>query len=196
VIWPGTLPDWIPDDDLGARATASMLLAKVGSTRPWHLIALDLGLPLRFATAPPALMTRLRRTGAWPALLAALDELATRLEAVPPPVNYSRRRWAAADAQRLRRAIELARHQHRDLDTAVSDQVLAVLVWEAYTGGDIRLHRGAGPETIFDFTTSQRYPRHPRLSRPDVTALVAAVAATLHGLAGTLDTGPLGWRPP
>src|SRR5699024_7410165 len=100
---------WIHESDLPGRAAASMLLAKVGSTRPWSLIALDLGLPARFAPVPVAMITRMRRHGDWDGFRKALDTLATTLEDEPPPVSYSRRRWACADQDLLMAAVDLTR---------------------------------------------------------------------------------------
>lgn len=51
-VWPDLLTPWIANNDYRARAVAAMLLAKVGATLPWRLIAFDLGLPAEFATYP------------------------------------------------------------------------------------------------------------------------------------------------
>lgn len=55
-------------------------LARLGSTRSWRQIALELGLPAWFAEYPPALHQRLVERNRWPAFLADLDKLAGALE--------------------------------------------------------------------------------------------------------------------
>lgn len=190
VIWPGTLTPWVDDADIPARAAASMLLAKVGSTRPWSLIALDLGLPAAFAITPPALVKSLRRTGCWEDFLSAVDDLATRLEDDPPPIDYSARRWAAADQQRLSRAIQTGKADFRDEAPArpdIEDRLLTALVWQTYTGGDARFHTDLVstrlaevlPDTSVDTVAVERLVQH--------------AATVLHNHP---DAGPLQWRPP
>lgn len=189
LIWPGVLTAWISDNDVPARAAASMLLAKVGSTRPWSLIALDLGLPARFAPVPVSMITRMRRYGDWDGFRKALDTLATTLEDDPPPIDYSARRWAAADQRRLSRAIATTK---ADLQgeaagrPGIEDRrILSALVWQAYTGGDVRYHpdlSGAGIVTARQDARVKRLVRH--------------AAEVLHNLAGLPDDGPLRWRPP
>lgn len=192
VIWPGTLSPWIDDDDIAARAAVSMLLAKVGSTRPWFLIALDLGLPAAFATTPPTLLKTLCRTGTWDTFLTALDDLATRLEDDPPPIDYSARRWAAADQRRISRAIQTTKADLHD-ETArpgTGDRVLTALVWQTYTGGDVRFHPDRDP------TRSSEALSATGVDTAGVERLVQHAAAVLHNLAGHPDYGPLQWRPP
>lgn len=75
LLWPGLLTDHLADavldnpggsDPAGsmvlARACAAMFLARLGSTRSWRLIAIELGLPGWLAEYPPAL-----QVGALPA---------------------------------------------------------------------------------------------------------------------------------
>ncbi|WP_134772220.1 TniQ family protein [Ornithinimicrobium flavum] len=185
LIWPGALTPWISDDDLPARAATSMLLAKVGSTRPWSLIALDLGLPARLAPVPTALITRLRRNGEWDAFRQALEDLATTLERDPPPIDYSRRRWAAADRGRLLQAVELARaDQAHDLPFSLDPLTVAALTWQTYTGGSLTLHPYL--HTV----------RAPAEADAATLQLVRSTAVWVHELAGCPDTGPLQWQPP
>lgn len=192
VIWPGTLTPWVDDADIPARAAASMLLAKAGSTRPWSLIALDLGLPAAFATTPPAFIKTLRRTGCWEDFLAAVDDLATRLEDDPPPVYYSARRWVAADQRRLSRAIELTNADLHD-ETArpgIDDHFLTALVWQTYTGGDARFHTDLASTRLVEVLSDTS------VDTVAVERLVRHGATVLHNLADHPDDGPLQWRPP
>ncbi len=108
-LWPDQLTPWIPNSDHRGRAAAALMLAKVGSTRPWRAIAIDLGLPASFASYPPTLVRHLQREHVWPAVVARLDELATRLEADPPPIDYQTRRWTAASQDLLVAAVNHAR---------------------------------------------------------------------------------------
>ncbi|MGB5937419.1 MAG: hypothetical protein WBG36_12750 [Ornithinimicrobium sp.] len=45
VIWAGTFTPWITPEDIKGRACTSLLLAHIGSMRPWRLIAIELGFP-------------------------------------------------------------------------------------------------------------------------------------------------------
>ncbi|MFE7605550.1 hypothetical protein ACFU1Q_10350 [Brachybacterium paraconglomeratum] len=188
VLWPGTLTPWIQDGDIPARAAAAMLLAKIGSTRDWSLIALDLGLPAAFATTPSALVIRMRRDGTWQSLLRALEELATNLAGSPPPIDYSARRWAAEPAL-IEQTV-----QSITTDTApgitVDRDRLAVLLWQTYTGGDARYHPDYRTDATLEAgATSTKYEAL-------VADLVERAAVELHRLAGHPDYGPLEWRPP
>lgn len=186
VIWPGVLAPWIDDGDIPARAAASMLLAKVGSTRSWSLIALDLGIPAAFATTPPALIKRMRRAGLWEHFLRALDELATRLEDHPPPINYSARRWASCTPRHMHAAIKQARLIYGGCDIS-DDSYLARMTWALYTGG----HGPFFPGTDISSPGVEETEPHPLGDR-----ITRFTAETLHHLAGQPDDGPLTWRPP
>lgn len=189
VLWPGVVTPWIADDDIPGRAAASMLLAKLGSTRPWSLIALDLGLPAAFATRPGALIRRLRRAGAWRAFLRALDDLAVALTESPPPIDYSARRWATLDLARIVEALQNTGHALTDLDDEFQRE-LALYVWQVYTGGDTRYH----PRETTDRSLGPFMPDgvHGPLDPGDMDR----VTTELHRLAGEPDSGPLEWRPP
>ena len=195
LIWPGQLTPWIDDHDFRDRAAASMLLAKVGSTRPWRFIALDLGLPADLATYPANLVRYLKQDGAWPDVLARLDELATRLEEDPPPINYQARRWTAA---RYDDVIAAVNHTMAYLGPPYSwcnTHLLVELFWQVYTGGDLRL---AAPATG-TLLNPDLYHQHdedpgPRTD-PQLLAFFTATAATLnHATDGNVE--PLTWRPP
>lgn len=188
VLWPGTLTPWIQDDDIPARAAAAMLLAKLGSTRAWSLIALDLGLPAAFATTPSALVTRMRRNGTWQPLLRALEDLAAKLVDSPPLIDYSARRWAAAPTL-IEQAVQSIEIDAMPEITVDRDQ-LAVLLWQTYTGGDARYHLDYRTDATLEARTTSR--THDAL----VNSLIERAAAELHHLTGQPDHGPLEWRPP
>ena len=170
------------------RRAAAMLLAKIGSTRAWSLIALDLGLPAAFATTPSALVTRMRRNGTWQALLKALENLATRLADSPPPIDYSARRWAA-EPTLIEQAV-----QSIEIDATpgitVDRNQLAVLLWQSYTGGDARYHPDYGTNATLEARTTSR--THDAL----VDSLIERAAKELHHLTAQPDQGSLEWRPP
>lgn len=116
-----------------ARACAAMFLARLGSTRSWRLIALELGLPAWFAEYPPALHQRLVERGRWPAFLTDLDKLAGALEADLPPVDYRARRQLCAVPQRLFAAVRAGRLLAGDLPSdVVPDELLVRLFWQTY----------------------------------------------------------------
>lgn len=185
LLWPDTLSRWIHERDLPGRAAASMLLAKVGSTRPWSLIALDLRLPARFAPVPVAMITRMRRDGTWDGFRKALDTMATTLEDEPPPISYSRRRWACADQALLTAAVDLTRAETGGFPPGLSPDVLAGLTWQAYTGGTLTMHPHLEPAEC-----------RSDLLHAELTCLVHAAAAHLHHLVGCPDSGILQWQPP
>ncbi|WP_228255039.1 hypothetical protein [Ornithinimicrobium avium] len=198
LLWPGTLNPWIRDSDYRDRAAASMLLAKVGSTRPWRLIAIDLGLPASFAVHPPNLVRHLRRTGAWPAVLRRLDEVATLLEATFPPIDYQARRWIAADQDLLVAAVNHTRGLLGPCHGWVSTGALVELFWSVYTGGDLRL---AAP-TEGTLLNPDLYHRDDEGADTDPTAdpylarFLAVVATGVAEATGHNPDEPLTWRPP
>lgn len=195
LIWRGPLGGWIDERDYRDRAAASMLLAKVGSTRPWRFIALDLGLPAEFATHPANLVRYLKREGHWPAVLHCLDDLASDLEAHPPPIDYQRRRWTAA---RYDDVIAAVNHTVAYLGPPYPwchTHLLVELFWQAYTGGDLRL---AAPATG-TLLNPDLYHQHDGdidpLTDPRLLAFFTAAAATLNQ-ATEAATEPLTWQPP
>lgn len=199
LLWPGTLHPWIRDSDYRDRAAASMLLAKVGSTRPWRLIAIDLGLPASFAVHPPNLVRHLRRTGAWPSVLRRLDEVATLLEATVPPIDYQTRRWIAADQDLLVAAVNHTRSLLGPCHGWVSTSALVELFWSVYTGGDLRL---ATP-TAGTLLNPDLYHRDDEegahtdpTADPDLARFLAMVAAAVAEATGHNPGEPLAWRPP
>ena len=107
VIWPGTLPG-LDDSDPIVRAEISLLIAHLGTTRPWSHLTLDLGLPRTFHSALARRIRTRRAHGTWPTLLAQLDELLEHLQAHPPWPNYRHRRILADDLLLLERVLVTA----------------------------------------------------------------------------------------
>ncbi|MGB3687213.1 MAG: hypothetical protein WA991_15475 [Ornithinimicrobium sp.] len=108
VIWAGTLRPWVTPEDIEGRACTSLLLAHIGSMRPWRLIAIDLGLPASFARYPPSFIRRLKHKTQWDAYLTALEELASTLEHSPPAIDYQERRWLTRDPNITNAALDQA----------------------------------------------------------------------------------------
>lgn len=193
-LWPDVLTPWVANDDHRGRAVAAMLLAKVGAPRPWRLIAFDLGLPAEFATYPAAFVRQLKRDGTWWPFLRALDDLADRLEAAPPPINYQARRWTAALPADLMNCISRARDLLDDAAPFASPYLRTELFWQVYTGGDLRL---AAPPAGLPHPDG--YPGHlaelGQLGDVDLGPLFTLTAEILATSTHT-DHSPLTWRPP
>lgn len=196
-LWPGVLTPWVTDGDHLGRAAGAMMLAKVGSTRPWRLIAIDLGLPASFAAHPPALVRHLRHENTWPGFLQAIDTLAEQLLAAPPPIDYQTRRWRAADPQVLTAALDRAHAaccgafpacgdpRREDYSCAYSQTPHAVTTafWQAYTGGDPRLGH--------DQAASQPAITEPTGARAPMTRVEAGVSTCAPGLPDQRERGEL-----
>lgn len=194
-LWPGVLAPHIADEDYKARACAAMFLARLGTPRPWQLIAVDLGLPRSFAAYPPALLRRLRATGAWPDFLRRLEVLADQLTESPPPIDYSERRWNANDTDLVTKVMHHALDQTPQpgrYDGATSH--LVQVFWELYTGSDLRL----APEP-FGFA-EDLHPYHQAVRARIGTSSDELFAAAAMHLAEATTTGssdtPLWWQPP
>lgn len=195
LIWPGQLTPWIDDRDYWDRAAAAMLLAKVGSARPWRTIAIDLGLPASFSVYPPNLVRYLKQDGAWPAVLRRLDDLADSLEHHPPPIDYQARRWAAA---RYDHVIAAVNHTMAFLGPPYPwchTHLLVELFWQQYTGGDLRLAAPASG-TLLDPDLYHQDDRHIEpITDPAMLAFLTATAITMNRDRDVAQE-PLTWRPP
>lgn len=137
VLWPGTV--WTADDAPSTLAAAAQALAltKIGDTRSWSIIALDLGLPKDIALPVTQYWRRVVRTGLWPEALAALTHMKEQLRDHRPPIDYQQRRIIADDPTRLQQALKEAGAGGRDVSDELSGDVLRRF-WELFTGGDIR----------------------------------------------------------
>lgn len=213
LLWPGLLTDHLAAADVDAdaeantdssnspgglvlaRACAAIFLARLGSTRPWRLIVIELGLPAWLADQPAALHRRLVEHGRWSTFLTDLDELAAALEADLPPVDYRARRQLCADPQRLLAAVRAGRLLADDLSSdAVPDELLAGMFWQTYTGGDLRL--AAPPIGWADPATAAAGQHGLHQLRTATTATLLATQAVLETCGRVDATGPLVWSPP
>ena len=196
-LWPGALAPWVADHDYRDRAAAAMLLAKVGSIRSWRLIAIDLGLPAAFALHPPNLVRHLRRMGTWPLVLQRLDELASALEASPPPIDYQARRWIAADHGLVVAAVNRTRNILGPTHGWVSTHLLAELFWQVYTGGDLRLAApSAGTMLDPDLYHDDEGVHIGATHDPELLRFLTLTADLVTDAAGDSRTEPLTWQPP
>lgn len=197
LVWPDLLPDQFADrpsrrSTLVRRAVLAMALAKVGTTRTWAEIATDLDLPPTLATDVGAVIHQIGRQGHWPATLATLDTLASRLQAEPAPIDYAARRYAGRDVAAMRRVLEVAGRTH-PTDTDAS--VVVRHFWELFTGGDIAY----APEPLRIPVHTARYRRYRTATARTLDHDRPLLQSTLHEL-GRLSgigpfTGPLAWTP-
>lgn len=130
VIWPGTVPG-LDESDPIARAEISLLLAHLGTTRPWSHLTLDLGLPRTFHTTLARHIQAKRIHGTWTTLLTQLEQIRENLQAHTPWPDYRHRRILADDLQLLERALSAADPDQRHPSPAVQRRF-----WELFTGGD------------------------------------------------------------
>lgn len=84
VLWPGTVWARAGDTTTLASAAQAMALYKIGDTRPWTIIALDLGLPKGMATSVTQYWRQVGRDGHWPEALGALTNLKEQLRTTNP----------------------------------------------------------------------------------------------------------------
>lgn len=187
VIWPGALPG-LDDSDPIVRAEISLLIAHLGTTRPWSHLTLDLGLPRTFHSALARRIRTRRAHGTWPTLLAQLDELLEHLQAHPPWPNYRHRRILADDPLLLERA----------LVTADPDQRLPALAvqrrfWELFTGGDALF----APNTLAILADQHAHWRQERHELDDKQMGLFETAFQILDHSSPLLLGrPLSWQPP
>ncbi|WP_299305916.1 TniQ family protein [uncultured Brachybacterium sp.] len=187
VIWPGTLPG-LDDSDPIVRAEISLLIAHLGTTRPWSHLTLDLGLPRTFHSALARRIRTRRAHGTWPTLLAQLDELLEHLQAHPPWPNYRHRRILADDLLLLERV----------LVTADPDQRLPALAvqrrfWELFTGGDALF----APNPLAILADQHAHWRQERHELDDKQMELFETAFQILDRSSPLLLGrPLSWKPP
>ncbi|MBD7919905.1 TniQ family protein [Cellulomonas sp. Sa3CUA2] len=163
-IWSGALAFDAPDDfgidSPTGRTFASIALARYGTTRPWAVIATNLGLPAHSAPAYHRHWKRIHDSGRWPEYLRAVDGLFNRLHEEPPPIDYERRRLACGDGLGLRAIAQkvLAElPEGRGPETAIA---VARVFWAKYTGGCLTM---AHPPL-----RSERPGRHSGTTTPQV----------------------------
>ena len=187
MIWPGTLPG-LDDSDPIARAEISLLLAHLGTTRPWAHLTLDLGLPRAFhSTLARRIRTR-RAHGTWTTLLTHLDELRKHLQAQSPWPNYRHRRVLVDDLLLLDQALVTADPDQRPPALAVRRRF-----WELFTGGDALFARY--PLAI-PADQHARW-RQQRQELDEVQMKLFETAFQILDRSSALRLGrPLSWQPP
>lgn len=187
VIWPGTLPD-LDDSDPIARAEISLLLAHLGTARPWSHLTLDLGLPRTFHIDLARRIRTRRAHGTWPALLAQLDKFLEHLQEHPPWPNYRHRRILADDLLLLDRALVMADPHQRQPALTVRRRF-----WELFTGGDANF----APHPLAIPAYHYAHWRQQRHELDDKQAELFETAFQILDRSSPLRLGrPLSWQPP
>ena len=193
VLWPGTV--WTTDGDTTTLAAAAqaMALTKIGDTRSWSIIALDLGLPKEIALPVTRYWRRIVRDGQWPEALAALTHVKQQLRDHRPPIDYQQRRIIADDPMRLQHALNEAGTSRHHVSDELSGDVLRRF-WELFTGGDIRYAAGqiSPSASELDNWPAKRATIDNEYGDIFVNAYewMAASSTTLR------PSGPLTWQPP
>lgn len=193
VLWPGVV--WAGHGDTTALAAAAqaMAVSKIGDTRPWTIIALDIGPPKGIALPVTQYWRWVVRNGHWTDALASLTNLKEQLRHnPPPPIDYQQRRIIADDPRRLIRALNRAGANSRTMGREQFHNVVR-RYWELFTGGDIRY--AASPYAI----PAEHLPAWPtmrlRIDEKHNSSFRNAyeLMATANGIR---PSGPLTWRPP
>lgn len=187
VIWSGTLPG-LDDSDPIARAEISLLLAHLGTTRPWSHLTLDLGLPHTFHMALARRIRARRAHGTWLTLLTHLNELHERLQAHPPWPHYRHRRILADDLLLLDRALAMADSEQRRPELAIQRRF-----WELFTGGDVLF----APHPLAIPADQHSHWRQQRHELDNEQMKLFETAFQILDRSSPLRLGtPLSWQPP
>ncbi|MBS9532545.1 TniQ family protein [Mycobacterium sp. M1] len=192
VLWSGTVWTGAEDATTLAAAAQAMALAKIGNTRPWAIIALDLGLPKGIAVPVTQYWRRVVRDGLWPEALAALTELKEQLRRNPPPIDYQQRRIIADDPRRLVRALKSAGVGGRTCDGREFHGVVR-RYWELFTGGDIRY---AAPPYTLPAEQHRDWPTKRADIDDDHNETFRNAYALMTAANALPPSGPLTWQPP
>lgn len=192
VLWPGTVWAGAGDTTTLAAAAQAMALTKIGDTRPWTIIALDLGLPKGMATPVTQYWRQVVRNGHWPEALAALTNLKEQLRHHPPPIDYQQRRIIADDPRRLVLALKRAGASSRTTSRAEFGDAVR-RYWEHFTGGDIRY-------APFPYALRAEEPTDWQQKRSHIDDEHGEIFRAAYELMTTSDSlrpdGPLMWQPP
>lgn len=192
VLWPDTVWADAEEADLLAAAAQAMALTKIGDTRTWAIIALDLGLPKGIATPVTRYWRQIVRDGRWPEALAALTRLKEHLRCNQPPIDYQQRRIIADDPRRLVLALTRAGASSRTMGRAEFGDVVR-RYWELFTGGDIRY-------AAFPYAIRDDEPVDWQQKRSRIDAEHRDLFTTAYDLMSTSKSlrpnGPLTWKPP
>ncbi len=191
VLWPGAVPV-LPDDSVIHAAVGALALGRIGNTRQFGMIALDLALPTSAATNVGATWRRLQRSNQWKEFLEQLDHLHRLLEESPPPINYRDRRILGNDVQLLIAALQDSAERNN-----LQQPGLRALrrFWELFTGGDIAY----APEPLAAAYLSVDYAEYAGAREhvdEENAALFHGAQETIHANAALPANGPLAWQPP
>jgi len=192
ILWPDTVWAGVEGTTPLAAAAQAMALTKIGDTRPWTIIALDLGLPKGIAVPVTQYWRRVVRTGQWPEALAALTNLKEQLRGNQPPIDYQQRRIIADDPRRLLRALNQAGTNSHNLGREEFHDVVR-RYWELFTGGDVRF---AAPPYAFPSEQHNEWSTkraHIDNNHHDIFGSAFELMATSNALR---PSGPLTWQPP
>ncbi|MDZ7885121.1 MAG: TniQ family protein [Mycobacterium sp.] len=192
VLWPSTVWGDRGDENPLAAAAQAMALTKIGDTRPWTIIALDLGLPKGMATRVTQYWRQIVRDGYWPEALAALTNLKEQLRHHQPLIDYQQRRIIADDPRRLVLALKRAGASSRAMSREEFGDVVR-RYWEHFTGGDIRY-------AAFPYALRAEEPADWPQKRAHIDGEHDEIFRTTYELMTTSDSlragGPLTWQPP
>lgn len=207
-LWPTHRLTGIDPRNPDHLAVAALAAARTTTTKPFGVLALELGLPTTTANTVGATWRRLHRSDQWHAFLHDLDLLITQLQRQPPPIDYRRRRIIGDDTDLLDHALQHARRDacqcekpaapnghHRDHPRPWPVDDLRRRFWELFTGGDIAF---APPPLQLAAGTPER-ARHCAL-RPAIDDEHRCCFSTAHELLrqslAPYLSGPLTWTPP
>jgi len=192
VLWPNTVWGDSRHDDPLAAAAQAMALIKIGDTRPWSMIALDLGLPKRIALPVTQYWRKIIRAGLWPEALTALTELNEQLRRCPATIDYQQRRIIADDPRRVVRALNAVGASSRSVSAEIFHDVVR-RYWEIFTAGDIRYAPTpfAIPNDLHGAWPTKRH----ELDNEHGAIFESAFEWMLKS-PGMRPGGPLAWRPP
>jgi hypothetical protein len=192
ILWTGTVWGHSAQDGVLPAAAQAMALIKIGDTRSWSAIALDLGLPKGIAVPVTQYWRQVVRAGVWPDALAALTELKEQLRRHPPPIDYQQRRIIADDKGRLLNALSEAGIHEGGLHMERLRAVTARF-WERFTGGDIRYAAWTFtlPDRVHDSWPAIRISIDSEYDRRFESAYEWMLTAK-----ALRPSGPLTWHPP
>lgn len=181
-------------DPVTVRTAAAVALAKTASSRPWNLIAVDLGLPARLSDPIRRHWRALHDDpGTWRTYLTWIDDLFVRLHDNQPPINYQARRALAGDATVLIGCTDVVlRDSWNQAPAHLGATALARLAWPLLVGSDSRL------------APARLIPPDPKAARAlrtlkattEVRPLLEMILSALASLDPTAGAGPLTWQPP
>lgn len=187
VIWAGSVRG-LDDSDPIASAEISLLLAHLGTPRPWSHLTLELGLPRNFHSALARRIRTRRTRGTWATLLTRLEELLGALQTHPPWPHYRHRRILADSLPLLQQALTTA-----DLHQRMPALAVQRRFWELFTGGDVFF----APQHLAVPTGHYVHWRHQRNELDAEQMELFEAAFQILDRSSPLRLGrPLTWQPP